>query len=206
VAVSVGLESGSFWLGVSGARVEYDLSLPAFDPMDPLNTGRITRIELIDTTAGDNPWDDTGATYEETPLFDITANPPFDPARFVHVSTNVYVSLFMGGFGLCPKINSTGTEFGGCRACTQDADCNVAGASCNMTIGRCEGGPPAGFFFRTQVPLGNGFFQELKELLGFTTYIRRLPNNGTIPAEYNGATPRRMCCVGAACGTGRTCP
>ncbi len=206
VGLSRGLIADSFWLAISGARVEYDMSLPEFDPANPLTTGRITRIDLIDAGAGDAAWTDTGATFEETPLFDLTAGQPFDPNRYVHVTTSLYLALFMQGFGLCPRIDSSGTQFGGCGACTIDADCTVAGATCDTTAGVCRGGQPAPFYLRTQAPLGNGFFQELKEILALTSYVGHdLP--GEIPAEYGGAVPRRLCCVGSACPTdgSRTC-
>jgi 2',3'-cyclic-nucleotide 2'-phosphodiesterase (5'-nucleotidase family) len=198
VGLSNGLVADSFWLQVSGARIEYDLSLPAFDPANPTTTGRITKIEIIDPAAGDDPWDDALATYEPTPLFDrsLGAGAFPDPTRLVHLTTSVYISLFMEGFGLCPR-SSTGVQSVACRACTMDNECTPG--TCDQTAGRCTGLGPAGFSSRTQVPLGNGFFQELKEVLALTTFIRRLPGPGNIPVDYDGGTPRRICCVGTMC-------
>jgi 2',3'-cyclic-nucleotide 2'-phosphodiesterase (5'-nucleotidase family) len=167
VGLSRGLESDSFWLGISGARVEYDLSRPELD--------RVTRIDLIDPNAAIDPWDDSTAAIN---IYDAGN---FDPNRYVHVTTSLYLALFMEGFGLCPRTDIQGTP-----------------------SAQCGTGTPAAFFLRTIVP---PIFQELKELLALTTYIRQFPNNGTIPTEYDAAVPRRMCCVGAACpaDNSRTC-
>jgi 2',3'-cyclic-nucleotide 2'-phosphodiesterase (5'-nucleotidase family) len=202
VGVSRGLDFGSFWLGVSGARVEYDLSRPVFDRNTP-GTGRITRVVLTNPMA--EPWDDSASALEATPLFDrsLGANPFPDPNRLVHVATNLYVSLFLDGLGLCPR-DAQGMELVQCRTCTMPSQCTAASSTCDMESGRCRGPVPAVFNRRTVLP---DTFQEFKEVLALITYIRSLPNNGTLPGAYNGPVPRRLCCVGTACPAdgSRTC-
>jgi 2',3'-cyclic-nucleotide 2'-phosphodiesterase (5'-nucleotidase family) len=197
LGVSVGLNSDSFWLDVSGIQVEYDLSLPAFDPANPLTTGRITKLTLTDPTAAD--WDDT--QLELAPLFDLSAQgDPFlgNSGRLIHVGTSLYIGLFLEGFGLCPRVTNSATAFSpSCAPCTSDAQCRGdLGFTCNTTVGQCRGGPPAPFYLRTLVPQNS---QEVKEFLALTSYVRNLPDAGKLPAVYNTAVPRRFCCVGTAC-------
>lgn len=201
VGVSAGLQADSFWLGVSGARVEYDLSLPAFDPTMPTTTGRITSIRLI--AAGNDSAEDVQTAFEGTPLF---ANGNFrDPNELVHVSSDLYITLFATGFGICPR-DQNGVPFTQCGPCTTSAEC-APGSTCGPN-GRCGGGTPPAFVARTFVPTAAvGIRQELKEFLALTTYVRQLEDS-TLPANYNGAVPRRLCCVGNACpaDNSRTCP
>lgn len=200
VGVSAGLSSDSFWLGVSGARVEYDPSLPAFDPANPTTTGRITTIRLI--SPGAQGPDDLLAQEDGAPFF---ANGAFrNPNELVHVSSDLYITLFATGFGICPR-DQNGVPFTQCGPCTTAAQC-APGSTCGAN-GRCTGGTPPAFVARTLVPTAAvGIRQELKEFLALTTYVRRFPD-GEMPNNYNEATPRRLCCVGAACpaDNSRTC-
>ena len=199
VGLSRGMEGDSFWLGISGAQVEYDLSRPPLD--------RVTRIHLIQPTKGDNPWDDEGATFEPTALYDASAGGfGGNAGRLIHVSSDVYITLFATGFGICPR-DAQGAPMPHCRPCTEDSQCVVPGASCNVQAGVCSGGAPVAFSVRTMVPATAGLSQELKAFLALTTYVRNLPD-AALPSQYNGSVPRRHCCVGSACpadGT-RTCP
>ncbi len=204
LGLSLGATADSFWLGYSGARVEYDPSLTPFDPANPLTTGFVTLIELVDP-ATTNPWDDTNAVYEGVPLFDRSNGGFPDPGRIVRVSTNAYIGLFANGFGICPRQND-GSPHPLCAPCTNNNQCVAPGSTCDTTAGRCTGGTPVPFAIRTTVPTGiPGFTQELKEFLSLTTYVRRLPNDA-LPAEYDGMVPRRLCCVGGSCDTGTMCP
>jgi 2',3'-cyclic-nucleotide 2'-phosphodiesterase (5'-nucleotidase family) len=204
LGLSLGRSSGAFWLGYSGARIEYDPSLPAFDPENPLTTGWVTRIDLVDP-ATTNPWDDTNAVYEGVALFD-RANGGFpDIGRIIRVSTNAYVGLYATGFGICPR-GDNGAPSPLCAPCTDNGQCIATGSTCDIAAGRCTGGTPVPFTIRTTVPTAvPGFTQELKEFLSLTTYVRRLPGDA-LPTEYDGAVPRRLCCVGNMCETDTACP
>lgn len=204
VGVNQGLLSDSFWLGVSGARIFYDPSLPAFDPANPTGTGRITKVEL--TSQKQDAWDD--ASYDGTPLFDASLGAfPLsypDPTRLVHISTNLYIAIFAEALGVCPR-TANGSQLDECRSCMGDGDCPLEGTSCGAA-GRCTGGNPAAFRVRSQTPIGRfGLFQEIKEFLALTTYVRNLPDNGALPDNYNQPVPRRLCCVGASCAPDRVC-
>lgn len=201
VGVGTGATSSSFWLGLSGARVEYDPSLPIFDATNPTTTGRITKIELA-VKAQD--WDDTGAIF--VPLFDANNGGFADASQLVHVSTDLYVALFAGGLGFCPR-DVTGAYHPQCTTCTTDAECVEPGGVCNTTQGVCTGGAPPAFSLRTTVDIGGGIRQELKEFLALTSYVRRMPGDA-LPSNYSEAVPRRVCCVGSACpaDNSRTCP
>ena len=197
LGVSVGLESDSFWLNISGAKVEYDPSLPAFDPANPTTTGRITKITLVDVDA--MPWEDDN--LEGTPLYDASlVGDPFSnqAANLIHVSSNFYIGLFIEGFGLCPRVTNSPAAFSpSCAPCTGNTDCRQdLGFSCNTAAGKCSGSSPAPVFLRTLVPQNS---QEVKEFLALTTYVRHLPDGGKVPAEYNTRVPRSFCCVGPAC-------
>lgn len=205
IGVGAGADSDSFWLNVSGLRIEYDPSLPAFDPANPLTTGRITKLTLTSTSA--DPWAD--GALEATPIFDLSASPdPFlgNATRLIHTGTNFYIGLFLEGFGLCPRVRADANIYSpSCAPCTTDGQCRGdLGITCDTTAGRCRGGPPAPFYLRTLVPANS---QEVKEFLALTTYVRNLPDGGKLPSSYNSAVPRRLCCVGSACPTdgSRTC-
>jgi hypothetical protein len=205
IGVGAGLQTDSFWLGISGARVEYDLSRPAFDPANPTTTGRITKIQLSAATAtvGQEGVFEAGAA-----LFDAAATPPFannNPNRLIHIGTSLYITLYAEALGICPRDN-TGAQVPMCKQCTTSADCIAAAPTCDTTQHRCVGGPPAAFARIAYAPV-NQYVQpqELKEVLSLLNYIRKVPNS-TIPRLYNTAVPRRMCCVGSACGTDRSCP
>ncbi len=207
LAVSQGLTNDSFWLGFSGARVEYDLSLPEFDPANPTTTGRITKIHLHQTQSGSQPAEDITAFLENEPIFDASlgmgAFP--DPTRLIHISANFFITSFIETLGICPRL-ATGDQHPACRACMNDLQCGTD-VTCSPE-GRCTGGLPAALQLRSVVPFGGGFVQELKEFLALTTYVRRLPNGGQLPMNYSEDAPRRMCCVGAECPAddSRTCP
>ncbi len=192
VGVGVGATSSAFWLGVSGARLEYDPSLPI--------NNRITKIELAVEA---EPWGDTEAFYST--MYDVTTGFQ-NPTQLVHVSTDLYVALFAAGLGFCPRID-TGDFHPQCTTCMSDAECIVPGGACNVGTGRCVGGAPPAFSLRTTLDIGGGAQQELKEFLALTSYIRRLPGNA-LPTNYNEPVPRRLCCTGAACPSdgSRTCP
>ncbi|MCA9552081.1 MAG: bifunctional metallophosphatase/5'-nucleotidase, partial [Myxococcales bacterium] len=170
VGVGVGYDGAdSFWLGVSGARVEYDPSLPAFDPANPTTTGRITKLELNYKA---QPWDDVNGILE--PIFDANNGGFPDPTRRLHVATNLYIDLFATGLGICPRDYYL-DPLPNCAPCTTDLDCTAPGGSCNTLAGVCQGGEPAAFSIRTTVPIDGGFRQELKEFLALLAYVRRLP-------------------------------
>lgn len=206
LGLSLGTQTGSFWLGYSGARIEYDLSLPVFDPANPTTTGQVTRVDLIDPSS--TAWDDTNATYETLPMFDIANGGFTDPNRLLHVGTDAYIALYIAGYGLCPR-DAMGNQFPHCRACTANADCTVPDSVCDIGgTDRCVGGNPVAFSVRTTVPTAAvGITQELKEFLALTTYVRRLPGDA-LPTNYSENVPRRICCVGNACPAdgSRTCP
>ncbi|MBI2372386.1 MAG: 5'-nucleotidase C-terminal domain-containing protein [Deltaproteobacteria bacterium] len=201
VGVAEGLLSDSFWLGVSGVRVEYDPSLPAFDPTNPLATGRITKLTLTATTAA--PWQDQ--ELDGAPIFDLarSAGPFPEPDRLIHVATSIYVALFMEAKGLCPR-NAAGAQLPQCKSCTTVAECPSAGSVCaNPT-----GGTLAGHCIDPVVPgvvlraaRQRDTPAELKEVLALIAYVRSFPK-GEVPNAYAGAVPRRVCCVGSECGNG----
>lgn len=204
LGLSLGSQSDSFWLGYSGARIEYDPSLTPFDPANPLTTGIVTKIELVDP-ASPTAWDDTAAVYEGVPVFD-RANGGFpDAGRIIRVGTDAYVGLYATGFGICPR-QDNGAPHPLCAPCTNNNQCVAPGSTCDMGAGRCTGGTPVPFAIRTVVPTNiPGFTQELKEFLALTTYIRRLPDRA-LPENYNEMVPRRLCCVGNMCPPDTTCP
>jgi 2',3'-cyclic-nucleotide 2'-phosphodiesterase (5'-nucleotidase family) len=201
VGVGIGFQSDSFWLGISGARVEYDLARPPFDPANPSTTGRITKLELSYKA---QPWEDVTALRD--PIYDASNGGFTDPARLLHVTTNLYIDLFAVGLGICPR-DSGGQPFPHCAPCTTNGDCTVPGGVCDVAAGVCKGGEPAPFSARTTVSIAGGFRQELKEFLALISYIRRLPSDA-LPANYSEPVPRRICCVGAMCPEdgSRTCP
>jgi hypothetical protein len=207
IGVGQGVDAGAFWLTTSGARIEYDLSLPQFDPANPTTTGRITKITLIDPQ--NEPWDDSAANGEV--IFDVTnVNDPFlgNGQRLLHVAMSSYIGLFIEGYGICPRFAPELDAFAPvCAPCTQQSDCDAnpnLNLTCDTTAGRCVGGVPAAFQVRSLVPSNS---QEIKEFLSLTTYVRNLPNSGALPANYNANTPRRYCCVGNDCPQdgSRTC-
>ncbi len=191
VGVSQGLVSDSFWLGVSGARVEFDPTRAVGD--------RITKLELLGTKR--DPWDDAGA---DELVYDVNAGGFTNPASLIHIASNLYIGLFAEALGICPRFPS-GAQVEECKACTSNTDCTVANTTCNGT--RCVGGNPAPFRVRSLAPVGRfgGLFQEIKEFLALTRYVKDLPNSGALPDAYNGAVPRRMCCVGNACEADQIC-
>lgn len=212
VGVNQGMVSDSFWLGVSGARIEYDPRRPAFDPASDLTTGKITRILL---TKPDCAIEDD-LHYELTPLYDaslgagLAAYPAATggPNRLIHTASNLYIGLFAEQLGACPR-SSTGVQSPLCRTCSTMADCPETGMRCDTAAHRCVGGPPAAFTTITHVDIHSTYTltQELKEALGFVYYIRRRPSGGALPASYNTPVPRRLCCVpSASCPTDRVCP
>jgi hypothetical protein len=222
VGVNQGLQSDSFWLGVSGARIEYDLSRPAFDPAHPTDftKGRITKITLTAKTAT------AGADHnlEATPIFDVTAGNPFPQGAVtpIHLGTSMYIGLFAEALGVCPR-DKTGAQNPVCKACTTQAQCQGGPAPiCAVSAGRCVGGPPAAFTIRSMGPMSlqplgpmfptkeapNGYItypEELKEVFALQLFVQKQPNGGTLPMNYNAPVPRRLCCTGSMCGTGRTC-
>jgi 2',3'-cyclic-nucleotide 2'-phosphodiesterase (5'-nucleotidase family) len=211
VAVNQGLASDSFWLGVSGARVQYDLSRPAFDPANPLDPtkGRITQIRLVTSTAAANVQDET--SLEKTPLFDVSLTggpvPGYpNPMRLVHIGTSLYITLYAEALGVCPRTNM-GAQLPVCQSCMMDNQCTALAPHCDMAAKRCTGGPPAAFLARAQAAVNQfGLYQELKEALALMYYIRSGNETIDLPTLYNGPIPRRMCCVGSMCGTDRSCP
>lgn len=197
IGVGAGFASDSFWLDVSGLRIEYDPSLPAFDPANPLTTGRITKMTLTSSSA--SPWDD--GTLEGAAIFDLSATPdPFlgNATRLVHTGTNLYIGLFIEGFGLCPRVTANPAAFTpSCAPCSSNAQCRGdLGFTCDTAAGRCRGATPGPVYLRTLIPQNS---QEVKEFLALTTYVRHLPDEGKLPSVYNSAVPRRLCCVGSAC-------
>ncbi|MCK6548798.1 bifunctional metallophosphatase/5'-nucleotidase [Myxococcota bacterium] len=206
IGVNQGMAADSFWLGLSGARVEYDLSLPSFDPRSPATTGRITKITLneIGKIA---PWDD--ASFEEVALYDTSRGAGDlaydDPERLIHVATSLYILLFGEALGQCPR-DDEGVQYAECRACSTNADCSALAPTCDPQQGRCRGGNPVAFRVRSLAPINEfGFYQEVKEFLALIHYVRNLPGNGALPDVYNQPVPRRLCCVGPACDADRVC-
>lgn len=205
IGVTQGLAADDFWLGVSGARVAYDLSRP---PPDATHPGRIVRITLTSSRAAVT--DDT--TLEPLPLFDASRTPPFrsnDPGQLIHVGGSLYISFFAEAFGICPR-HADGTQFAECASCTvatATTTCRLPGSVCDPAAGRCVGAPPAGLSARAlaRLPGPLPYFQELKEFLALMNFIRE-PNHGVIPTTYTATVPRRLCCVGGACPPDRTCP
>lgn len=218
LGVGPGLERSRFWLGVSGARIEYDPTRPIFDPARPDSTGRITRIVLARTSTRVAPWEDGAATLEATPIFDADrAGGAFpDPSRLVHVGANLWVALLLEGAGSCPR-DERGEPAAECRACSVPADCTVATTWCDTGAGRCVG-QPAALSFRTLFPFrasrAGGFLnpdhlepfwaEELKDFYSLLIFLDALPGR-RVPDAYQRDVPRRVCCVGAECGT-RACP
>ncbi|MBI4814614.1 MAG: 5'-nucleotidase C-terminal domain-containing protein [Deltaproteobacteria bacterium] len=201
VGVNEGLVSDAFWLGVSGIRTEYDPTRPAFDPTDPLATGRITKLTL--TATASSPWSDD--LLDPEPIFDVSRSggPMPDPTRLIHVATSVYVALFMESQGLCPRTH-LGTQLPQCASCTSTPDCPSAGTTCNnpsgMTMaGHCVDPAIPGVVLRAARQRDNP--AEVKEVLALMYYVSSLPKR-VIPSEYSEAVPRRTCCVGAACVEG----
>jgi 2',3'-cyclic-nucleotide 2'-phosphodiesterase (5'-nucleotidase family) len=188
LGVSRGLTADDFWLGVSGARVEYDLARAEGD--------RIMRVVLTSTRA--EPWQDD--LLEGTALYDRGSGGFPSAGRLVHVATSFYVGLFLEQLGFCPR-DAAGVQLPHCRACTTNTQCLVAGASCDVAAGRCVSPVPAAVATRTLMPVTA---QELKEFLTLTTYVRQFKS---LPERYAAPVPRRLCCVGAACPAdgSRTC-
>ncbi len=188
LGVSRGLVSDSFWLGVSGARVEYDLSR---------NPGeRVMRVTLTATSAA--PFDDQ--TLDRAPIFDRANGGFVDPARLIRVGTSFYIGLFLENLGFCPR-DQAGAQIANCRTCATNAECTLPGSTCDVAAGRCASPVPAAVSTRTLMPFTA---QELKEFLALTTYVRQFKS---LPDNYAQDTPRRLCCVGAACPAddSRTC-
>jgi 2',3'-cyclic-nucleotide 2'-phosphodiesterase (5'-nucleotidase family) len=197
VGVGQGLATDDFWLGFSGLRVEYDPSLPAFDPT-VLGSGRVTRMVLTASTAP--PYAE--APLEATPLYDAAMMPAFpNPMRLVHVATNEYIGLFLEGLGFCPRTND-GVQFPNCATCTDNTPCTAPGSVCDTARRQCVGGAPVAFATRSLIGPQQ---QELKEFLGLIAYVKGLPQ-ATLPSAYNQPVPRRVCCVGASCTPDRACP
>jgi len=212
IGVSMGFDASSFFLGYSGVKIEYDPNLPAFDPENPTTTGRITKMTLWDPTAdaADPPWDDS---YSDV-IFDITVTPdPFSGrvGELVHVGTNLYIGLFIDGFGICPR-NSAGDMDPLCGTCANtDADCDDGlgnTATCindaiSPGVGKCVGGSiPSVIKYIIHFP-GPG--PEVKEWLVLMGFLQNLPDttaNGIpdLPSAYDvtdsGVSfPSRVCCV-----------
>lgn len=210
LGVGPGLDRERFWFGVSGARVEYDPSRPEFD--------RITRITLA-RTGTETPWLDGAGRLEAEPIFDRAraGGPIPEPERLIHVGANLWVALLIEGSGVCPR-DASGRPALECQPCAEVAECPVATTSCNLTAGRCTG-QPGTFQFRTLFPFqasrAGGFLnpnhfepfwaEEFKDFYSLLVYFDALPGR-MIPEEYAAPVPRRLCCAGASCGTGRTCP
>jgi 2',3'-cyclic-nucleotide 2'-phosphodiesterase (5'-nucleotidase family) len=201
IGLSAGFRSDSFWLGFSGARVEYDLSRPTLD--------KVTSIHLLESDPKASPsaeYEDINGNYEGTPLYTLGNFRSTD--ELIHVSSDLYITLFATGFGICPR-NATGAPFPHCAPCTQPSECTVPGSTCDTTANVCKGGNPVAFSVRTFAPTAAvGIAQELKEFLALTSYVRNLPGNGSLPTNYSEATPRRLCCVGTMCPAdgSRDCP
>lgn len=213
LGVGPGLDRDRYWLAVSGARVDYDLSRPAFDPERPDETGRIVRITLARTSTA-VPWADGPETLEDEPIFELGTAP--DPSALVHTGASLALALQLEGLGVCPR-DAEGRPAEECRTCGSVADCPVATTFCDLERGRCTGQPGV-FNFRTLFPFqasrAGGFLnpehfepfwaEELKDLYTLLIYLDSLPG-GRIPDSYAGPVPRRMCCTGAACPTDRRC-
>ncbi|MFO0725120.1 MAG: 5'-nucleotidase C-terminal domain-containing protein [Myxococcota bacterium] len=198
IGVGQGVVSDSFWLGVSGAQVEYDLSRPAFDPMNPGTTGRVMRVTLTSTNAGtlgEGP-------LEGTPLFDRSIGFP-NPTRMIHVSTSLYIGLFLDNLGICLR-DAAGIPSPACAPCRDDSPCaGIVGSTCDLTKHRCVAPVPAPLTARSLMPDNSA---ELKEFLALMVYIR--DQDGPVPTIYSDPTPRRLCCVGSGCpaDNSRSCP
>lgn len=201
IGVGTGFDSDAFWLGVSGARVEYDPSRPAFDAANPTTTGRVTKIELM---VEGMDWSDTDGFH--ITIFDAANGGFEDPNELLHISSNLYLTLFAGGFGLCPRTVG-GQPHPACAPCTMNSECTAPGSVCDTAAGQCAGGEPPAFSMRTQTLIAGGFRQEIKEFLALTSYVRRMQGDA-LPTNYSDPVPRRLCCVGPACPTdgSRTCP
>jgi 2',3'-cyclic-nucleotide 2'-phosphodiesterase (5'-nucleotidase family) len=198
ISVNQGLGADSFWFGVSGLKVEYDLSRPVFTPT-VATSGRITKISFAGATG--NPFDETVGGV----IFDRAAGGFTNANSLIHVGTSMYIGLFMEGLGICPiDIRGTPAPFASCAPCMTDAGCVVPGTICDVGAGHCAGGPPVAFQTRTLV--GNPQ-QELKEFLALTGFVKlALPAvGGMLPMTYAQPVPRRMCCTGAACPADRVC-
>ncbi len=222
VGLSMGFDADSFFLGYSGARVEYDPALPAFDPANPTTTGRITKMTLWDpiADAGLLPWEDG---YTDV-IFDLSVTPdPFAGRsdELVHVATNLYVGLYIENFGLCPR-TAAGDWDPLCGTCANtDADCEDGGggtAHClndavSPGLGRCVGSSiPAVIHYLARDP-GTGL--EIKEWISLVGYLQDMPDGDTdglpdLQAAYDradpaGALPDRICCVDTPLVPGNPC-
>lgn len=204
IGVNQGLALDSFWLGVSGARVDYDPARPAGD--------RVTRVTLTDESSKVPPPPGEDEWLEDGPIYDVSLGAgedayPRGSDELIHVASNLYILIFAEALGICPR-DATGEQYGECRACTTDRDCDVTGTTCNAAAGRCVGGNPVAFRVRSFAPVNSfGLFQEIKEFLGLIHYVRNLPNGGDLPLEYDEPVPRRMCCTGepSVCPIDRVC-
>jgi 5'-nucleotidase/UDP-sugar diphosphatase len=212
IGISMGFEASSFFLNYSGVKIEYDPNLPAFDPENPTTTGRITKMTLWDPAADAAllPWDDNYSNV----VFDITVTPdPFSGHAydFIHVATNLYIGLFIEGFGLCPR-NSAGQWDPLCGTCANtDADCadglgNTATCindAISPGVGKCVSASiPSVIKYITHFP-GPG--PEVKEWLTLVGFLQNLPDSTAdgvpdLPAVYDADNPAvtfpgRVCCV-----------
>ena len=196
LGLNLGTSADAFWLGVSGARIEYDPGRAGLD--------QITKIELVATTET-NPAADATAVYDR-PLYDLANGGFSNSEALVRVSSNPFITLFAEGLGICPR-REDNQPYPHCAPCIDNASCTEPGSVCNVPAGRCTGGSPVAFAARTMVPLSLGIEQELKEFLSLIGYLRRFLNDA-LPGVYNEPIPRRMCCVGPNCPTDgrRTCP
>ncbi|MFH1434969.1 MAG: 5'-nucleotidase C-terminal domain-containing protein [Pseudomonadota bacterium] len=212
VGLSMGFDSGSFFLGYSGIKVEYDPNLPAFDPDNPTTTGRITKMTLWDpeADAGLEPWEDD---YTDV-IFDITVTPdPFAgrSAELLHVASNLYIGLFIENFGLCPR-DAAGVWDPMCGLCANtDDDCDDGAgntATClndivEEGIGRCVAGSiPAVIHYLTYMFDEGPEMKEWTALFGYLQNMEDTDENSVpnLPDAYNEdgegvSFPSRVCCV-----------
>ena len=212
VGLSMGFESDDFFLGYSGVKVDYDPNLPVFDPANPSETGRITKMTLWDPVrdAGLQPWQDD---YSDV-IFDITVSPdPFGGRgnEPIHVATNLYLGLFIEAFGLCPR-NSSGQLDRLCGICANnDADCsdgmgNTAHCLNDAIapgVGRCVSASiPAVIKYLVHSPDTGAEVKEWISLMGYLQNLADLDGDGVpdVPQDYNSDSPSsrypsRICCV-----------
>lgn len=186
VGVTVGLDADNFFLSYSGARVSYDRNRPPFDPtaMNPLATGRVTKIELDNGMRGYWTLYDTNAAGGPAMAFTGPTGQPVDPSTFyVTIVSNLYLAGFLERFGITPRmIDGTPMPGEGTARLAQMSMCytgmqkNCAMQQVGMFNCILGGGPPW-----PAAP-------EVKEWQLLTGYLTR-GLNGRIPTQlYNGAT------------------
>ncbi len=166
-------QTGDFFLGASGLTVHYDPTRPLFNtgavnPADPrtlVAPGWVTYMALSDGTVLYDT-SSTDANWIQAGFF----NPAVGLTSLRSIGTTYYVASFASSFGI-PLYNDLGQQYGK----QPYTDPTSAGPLVNAIL------------------VSNGSHVKDYEAIG--RYVRQLctDNNGTLPAEYGAAVPRRVC-------------